>query len=364
MKEGNIPSLAAGIIINDEMVWSQGYGQQADLGTVYIIGSVTKMFTATATMQLIENGKLDLDTDINTYIPFNVQNPINPNIPITIRMLLTHQSGISKDVSSELLWDYDTQMLTWANNNLEANITLWENRPTLKEFLEGSLNPSGKYYSSENWASPPGATWEYSSTGYLLLTYVIEQVTDQSFTQYLNQNILTPLDMTSTGYDHNQFSGRNAIPYELRNNENFAYPIYNQYNLGGGALRSTVPDLANFLITQMNQGTYQNTVILEPETVDLMQTSQYSMSGHGFGGFIFRGYGLGWPLYKNQTIAHGGAIPGYLAEIAVQTIGDTKYGIVILTNRGSSLVEDDYLVNTFLPNVISILFEQAFRLDQ
>jgi CubicO group peptidase (beta-lactamase class C family) len=158
MEEGNIPSLAAGIIINDNMIWSQGYGQQSDIDTVYMVGSVTKMFTATAIMQLVENGKLDLDADINTYIPFSVRNPKSPNTPISIRMLLTHQSGISKDVTSEILWDYDTEMLTWANNTLEANITLWENRPTLREFLEGSLNPSGQYYVPENWASPLGLT--------------------------------------------------------------------------------------------------------------------------------------------------------------------------------------------------------------
>ena len=363
MEEGDIPSFAAGIIINDNMIWSQGYGQQSDIDTVYMIGSVTKMFTATAIMQLVENGKLDLDADINTYVPFSVRNPNSPSTPITIRILLTHQSGISKDVSSEILWDYDTEMLTWANNNLEANITLWETRPTLREFLEGSLNPFGQYYIPENWVSPPSLTWEYSSTGYLLLSYIVEQVTDQTFTEYLKENILTPLDMTSTGYDHNQFFDRNAIPYELRNNNNFAYPIYNQYNLGAGGLRSTVSDLGNFLIAHMNQGQYKNKIILQPDTVDLMQTSQFHMSGHDFGGaYNFIGYGLGWPLYKNQTIGHGGGTPGYLADIAFQTVDNSKYGIVLLTNRGSSLVEDDYLMNSFLPNMITLLFEQASKL--
>jgi len=367
MEEGNIPSLAAGIIVNDTMVWSKGYGEQSDINTVYMIGSVTKMFTSTAIMQLVENDKLDLDADINTYIPFSLRNPNNPNTPITIRMLLTHRSGINRDTSSAILWTLDTEALTWANNNLGTNFTIWETRPTLEEFLEGSLIPSGQYYDPVNWASQPDLTFtrEYSNTGYLLLSYIVEQVTDQTFTEYLNENILTPLNMTSTGYDHNEFSNRNAIPYELRLNNNFAYPIYNSYYFGAGGLRSTVPDLGNFLIAHMNQGCYQNTFILQPDTVDYMQTSQYQNSSYGSGGaWTLIGWNgglpLNWPPDKNQTnFGHGGAAPGYRAQIAFQTVGNSKYGIVFLTNRGDSFVGDSYLIHTFLPNLSELLFEEA-----
>ena len=360
MEKGNIPSLAAGIIVNETMIWSQGYGDQSDIDTVYMIASVSKMFTATAVMQLVENDKLDLDADINTYIPFSVRNPNNPNTTITIRMLLTHRSGISGNISSEVRWGYDTESLTWANNNLGTNITLWETRPTLREYLEETLNPSGQYYSPENWVSQPGSVWEvrgwdYSNTGYLLLGYIVEQVTGQTFTEYLNENVLAPLDMTSTGYDYNEFSNRNAIPYELINNNNFALPLYNHYNLGAGGLRSTVPDLGNFLIAHMNQGRYQNTVILQPDTVDFMQTSQAPY-------WTLIGWNGGKPPRKNDPIAHGGAVAGYHARIAFQTVGNSKYGIVFVTNRSNIFVKDSYLSNTFLPNLAELLFEEASRL--
>jgi len=363
MEQGDVPSLAAGIIVNDAMVWSSGFGEQSDLDTVYMVGSVTKMFTATAIMQLYDNDMIDLDADVNDYIPFSVRHPDFPNTPITVRMLLTHRSGIADEVSNKTLWDFSADMINWANDNLEANITLWDARPTLEEFLEGSITPSGKYYTPDNWGSQPETDWEYSSTGYLLLAYVVEQLTDQSFSEYLQQNVLSPLDMQSTGYDYADFTGRNAIPYEWRDNVNFGYPLYNQYDLGGGGLRSTVGDLSNFLIAHMNQGQYHNTLILQPDTVDLMQTSQFSMFGHGFGGYSFAGYGLGWPLYKDQIIGHGGAAPGYLAEIAFKTVGDSKFGIVFILNRGASLVEDDYLVNTFIPKMIEVLFDEATQLS-
>ena len=363
MDDGDIPSFAAGIVINDTLVWSKGYGDQPSLDTVYMIGSVTKIFTATAIMQLYDDGTLDLDADVNDYIPFSVRHPMYPSTPITPRLLLTHKSGIASDVSNQTLWDFDTVMITWANDNLGAGLPLWSSRPTLAEFLNGSLNPGGPYYSPENWVSQPGGPIRhYSNTGFLLLAYIVEQLTNTSYMEYLQENVLEPLDMTNTGFNYTDFVGRNAIPYAFRDGQNSVYPHYNQYNYGGGAVRTTVPDLANLLIAHMNQGHYDDSQILSPQTIDLMQTSQFSMSGVEFGGFTYVGQGLGWFLFTNNTIAHGGATPGFLAQIAFKTVSNGKYGILFMVNRGASLVEDNYLVNTFFPSMISTLFDEAARL--
>ncbi|KON28819.1 hypothetical protein AC481_00165 [miscellaneous Crenarchaeota group archaeon SMTZ-80] len=361
ISQGDIPSFAAGIVINDTLVWSKGYGEQPELDTVYMIGSITKMFTATAIMQLYDNGTLDLDTDIDNYIPFSVRNPYYPSTPITIRNILTHTSGISH--FDKILWDHDADFIDWANNNIGWNLTALDPRPTLGEFINGSLNTTGPYYDSGNWENfAPGTNWHYSSVSFLLLAYIVEQLTNQSYVEYLQENVLDPLDMTSTGFNYTDYIGRNAIPYESVDGENFAGPIYNSYDIGGGGLRSTIPDLANFLIAHMNEGSFNNTQILQPQTVDLMQTKNFSIGGTGFGGFSYVGYGLGWPLYYDNITAHGGAIPGYLAEIAFKTVSNGKYGIILSLNRGSSFVEDDYLINEFLPSIIDILFEEAARL--
>ena len=177
MSQGNIPSLAAGIVINDTLVWSKGYGDQPDLDTVYMTGSVTKIFTATSIMQLYDDGILDLDANISEYLPFNVQHPSYPNTNITTRLLLTHRSGISNDVYNSTQWDFDTEMLNWSNNVLGTDVTLWDTRPTLGEFLNGSLNPNGPFYVPENWNWQPGGTQRhYSNTGFLLLAYLVEQL--------------------------------------------------------------------------------------------------------------------------------------------------------------------------------------------
>ena len=359
ISQGDIPSFAAGIVTNDSLVWSKGYGDQPDLETVYMLGSITKIFTATAIMQLSDNSSLDLDTDINNYIPFSVRNPSYSDDPITTRMLLTHRSGLNHGVSDEILWDFDADTLNWATNNLGTNISLWSSRPTLGEFLNGSLTPSGSYYASENWYSKPDTCWQYSNTGFLLLSYLVEQITNQSYVEYLHENVLDPLDMVNTGYDYTDFTGRNAIPYERRDNENFEFPIYNHYNFGGGALRSTVPDLANFLIAHMNHGRYNNKQILLPQTVDLMQTANFSNYGTDLGDLSYIGQGLGWYIFDDNIIGHSGAIYGFLSQIAIKTVNSDKYGIILTVNRGITSVDDDFMLDTFFPSIVDLLFEEV-----
>jgi CubicO group peptidase (beta-lactamase class C family) len=168
--------------------------------------------------------------------------------------------------------------------------------------------------------------------------------------------------MTSTGNNYTDFTGRNAIPYEQADTQLFEGPIYNQYGLGDGALRSTVPDLAKFLIAHMNNGTYNNSQILLPQTVDLMHTSEIGLSGYELGGYTLSGQGLGWQIYTDNIIGHGGGIPGYLANMAFKTVSNGKYGIVVTLNKGSSLVQDSYLLFTIFPSIIEVLFDEAVRL--
>jgi CubicO group peptidase (beta-lactamase class C family) len=362
LAQGEIPSLAAGIVINDTLVWSNGYGDQPDgLDTIYMIASVTKVFTATAIMQLYENNTLELDTDIDNYIPFSVRNPNSPSTPITIRDILSHSSGISKVDTP--LWDYDADFINWANNNIGWNLTAWDPRPTLGEFLNGTLNPGGSYYKPDVWRNfQSGNQWQYSNLGFLLLTYVVEQLTNRSYVEYLQEQILDPLDMTSTGFYYTNFQSRSAIPYEQGDTGLIEGPIYNNYNFGGGGLRSSVPDLAKFLLVHMNGGSYNNKQILLPQTVDMMQTAQFSMFGNELGGFQYEGYGLGWPLFLENKIGHGGACPGYLAQISFKKVNNGKYGIVFMLNKGASLASDDFLVNSFFPSMVNLLFEEATRL--
>jgi CubicO group peptidase (beta-lactamase class C family) len=373
MAKYKIPSLAAGIIINDSLVWANGFGDQPDLDTVYMIGSITKTFTATAIMQLNESSMINLDEDINNYLPFEVRHPSYSNIPITTHMLLTHTAGLQTNLFWSLEYYLDNYTIEWINSHLDfgENITIWEHRPTLEEFLNGSLTPGGDYYDPYNWYKKPGTEFHYSNAGFQLLGYLIEQITNQSFTDLVQENIFNPLNMTNSGYNYADFTGKNAIPYEWKDDENFEFPYYNLNVEGAGNLRSTVPDMAKYLIAYMNQGKYNETKLINPESVEIMHFTHVSLTGTSTEGFTYKGYGLGWFLYEENFKGHSGATPGFSANMYFKKTNEGSFGVILMFNRGSALLLDLLLLNEFIPAINALLlgeaekkFEQTLSLEK
>ena len=178
MRLAHLESLSTGIIKNNSLVWYNGYGfsdrlllQRASKDTMYMAGSISKVITATALMQLYEDESYDFDLDDNVseWLPFDFKNPNFPNINITFRMLLAHQSSLhDHDKISELAY-------------------LFSNHPY--SYTKELLLPNGGDYHPEYWGDYlPGAGANYSNLGFTLLGYIIERMTDQSFEQYCNDN--------------------------------------------------------------------------------------------------------------------------------------------------------------------------------
>ena len=174
MKKLHIPGVSFVLVQDGEIVLAKGYGD-ADLETgspispdttVMRIGSISKLFVATAVMQLVEQGKLDLDTDINQYLTaFQVQDTFGE--PVTLAQLLTHTAGFE-----------DPPYESYTDPGLV--------RP-LGAYLAESMPPR---------TEPPGETHRYSNHGYALAAYVVEQVSGQPFDQYVSEQILQPLGMS------------------------------------------------------------------------------------------------------------------------------------------------------------------------
>lgn len=364
MTEFNIPTLAAGIVNNESIVWSKGFGQQPNLDTVFMIGSITKSFTASAILQLVERGQVNLTVNISTYLPFNVKHPTYPNVAITPFMLLTHTSGLGTNLFWSLEYYLEDHMIDWINSNLDLgeDILKFDPRPNLGEFLNESLNPDGIYYDPVNWYYQPGIRYHYSNAGYQLLSYLIEEITNKTYMVYLKENIFDPLNMTNTGFEYEDFTGRNAIPYEWHNNSNLAYPFYNLNVTGAGNLRSTVGDMAKYIITFINQGNYNGVEILESQSVTLMQSIQVTLTGVSTEGFSYEGYGFGWNIYSDDIVGHGGATPGFSSSMIIKKSSEETFGLILFFNRGSALVYDENLITNFIPKVNNLFFNQAEKL--
>ncbi|MHA2400342.1 MAG: serine hydrolase domain-containing protein [Promethearchaeota archaeon] len=366
MADYKIPSLAAGIVSNESVIWARGFGEQPDLDTVYMIGSITKTFTATAILQLKERNLINLDGNISNYLPFDVAHPDYPGTAITIRMLLTHTSGLQTNLYWSLEYYFDNQTIDWINENLDlgGDIVKWTHRPTLEEFLNGSLNPAGPYYNSYNWYTHPGTTFHYSNAGFQLLGYLVQQVANQSLADYVQENIFDPLNMSNSGYYYSDFIEKHAIPYEWYNGSNMEYPLYNINVTGAGSIRSSVLDMAKYMITYLNQGDYTETQLLNPGTVELMHSIQIPFSGTSTEGFEYVGYGLGWNLFSGDRKGHGGATPGYSSHMILKTGSVGNFGVIVMFNRGSAFIYDEILLNEVLPAINQLLYEHAENLFQ
>jgi CubicO group peptidase (beta-lactamase class C family) len=346
-----------GIVINETLVWAKGYGDQSSLDTVYMLGSILKSVIATAILQLVEDGTMALDDDVNNYLPFELRHPDYPSEPITIQMCLSHRSSLLEFPNEYLLWDRDQEMVAWVTNNLGWEIPSWTPL-SLEQYIEQNL--SSIVIDSSVWLpNRPGTNYKYSnSVAQILLPYIIQNATGQSHKSYIAENIFSPLEMENSGFNGADFAQAHAKPYS-KINENIIQ-IPDEYYLGNyisSDLRGSLPDLANFMIAHMNEGKYKNFQLLSPESIELMHAkySSWTYEGNEWS------YGLGW-VWKFGAQGHGGAVPGFLADFLFKEANNKSIGILYMFNRGSSWVHDEDILSGFQPSLRALLFQEAERM--
>jgi CubicO group peptidase (beta-lactamase class C family) len=388
LEEGGVPSSTFGIVVDDELVWAKSYNGVAGTDTVYIIGSVSKPFIATAILQLYERGQINLDADINEYLPFPVRHPEYPDEPISIRVLLTNRSGLAMDAEDYIRFQNPDEVISEYTSHVlgidlpELNL---EPYPSRGEFFEAFLIPGGEYYSKEVWSETPG-TYQYSNIGYGLLAYIIESVTEGSVEDYLQINIFDPLEMAHSGADLAGLEAYHAYPYQriqgkylhipyqgipfhrfcmnwdlncigknlftpgghlpvpdgidqYLENGYLRFPLYENL-VGNGGVRTSVLDLSKFMIAHMDGGRAPNGVqLLQPETVDMMHAIAAPVEG-SINNIPMRGYGYGWTIAEGGIEGHIGGASGYEAEMLYRETDQGNYGIIFLRNWSWELADD------------------------
>lgn len=333
MFAGYTPSLAAGIIYEDQLIWSQGYGyyeindlQKPTKDTIYHVASISKTMTATAILQLYEQGMFDLDDDVNNALPFSLRNPKYPNTPITFRMLLAHHAS---------LHDHDE----------EAAYDFFAGKHPLS-YIEELLVPDGEAYHPEFWGdNQPGTGGNYSNLGFNVLGYIVELLTNSTLEQYCQEHIFEPLHMHNTSFNINDLPSNQIADGYLRLGRIYLKIIHPDYTFLDpcGGLLSTVNDLSHFCIAHMNQGTYQNVTILNSSTIQQIHTIQYPDSPAYYG---LLNFGLGWLIFEEefdvQTQGHDGDIAVSHARMRIM---DENTALIYLFNKGVS----PGIINRFLP---------------
>ena len=330
VESGDIPSLHVCVVSGDEK-WVKGFGEQTDEDTVFLVGSIQKVFVAVSILQLYDEALFGLDDDVNTYLPFSIRHPGYPDTPITIRMLLSHRAGLDATLPSEFAYDWaDDNPTEWTRSFPEDLVGI-----PLEEWLEMNLDEDGSLYSPSHWVWEPDTRYSYSNNGYKILMCILERVTGQSIQDYMDENIFRPLQMAHTGFDRLEFMDEHATPHTRKygNDTNIPLPVWN----GRYMLRSSASDMGNLMMALMNEGSFQGTQVLERETVELMTTNTRSS-------FFLRdylrklkrdGYGMGIEVCNHGLLGHGGSTVGFTGEFYINPSTDT--GFVRLSNVNAIL---------------------------
>jgi len=278
-----LPGFAVSIFTKDEILYQKGFGysniktkQPYTVQNVQIIASITKTLIGVALMKAVEDGKLNLDEEVNDILPFNVSNPKFPDNSITVRHLATHTSSISSTKNSDKGYRFETPILK--ENFPEAHHKYFEDLNktedlSMSDFLERKLSQQGRWYEESTFiSSEPGTTYEYSNLGATLLAHCIEIRTGESFKKYTDNLILKPLKMNSSTWNLEEVNQEEVVIYynEILNE----VPRYKIVSYPDGGLYSSVSDLTKYF-QEMMKGHIGEGKLLNNTSYQEMMTKQY-----------------------------------------------------------------------------------------
>ncbi len=306
--KAHVNAVTVAVVDDQRVVWSKGYGWAdvahkvpASPDTLFRVGSISKLFTATEIMRRVERGEIDLDAEITKQLPeFSIHSRFANAKPITVRSLLSHHSGLPSN--------------RWNG--------MFTNKPVDLATLEKQL-------AEDSLVAAPQTKFNYSNLGFGLLGRVVEVRSNEPFAIVMQRDILEPLGMThstfapivldSMGYSH----GKELPPVELRDRS-------------AGSLVTSANDLARFVEFVLADGRAANgQQLIRSETLRSMFQPQFPGLPLDFGSRV----GLGWAIQGMQVngagpiVGHGGGLPGYTANLSVAR--ETKLGVVVLANDGA-----------------------------
>lgn len=334
MDEHHIAGAVVSVVKDGEILFTQGYGLADVAGnkpvnpetTLFNIGSITKIFTFTAAMQLVEQGKLDLNADVNTYLDFEI--PATYPQPITMAHLMSHSAGLDEFFFGVVAPD-------------AAEVL------PLGEYLRTHLPPRVR---------PPGIATGYTNYGAALAGYIVERVSGQPYATYIEEHILKPLGMANT-------SPQALLPEALSQNMSLTYAYTDgafliakdswlfPHGTPHCSIKSTATDMARFMIAHLQDGAYQGARILTAETTRLMHSQHFTQDqrlkgwAHGF---------MELRMHNPRMIGHGGDSTYFHSQMVL--VPEAGLGFFVANNTGA---DDKEMVENVLGAFIDHYFPLA-----
>jgi CubicO group peptidase (beta-lactamase class C family) len=311
MDRAGIAGMSIALVDDQRIVWAEGFGYAdregkvpAGADTIYRVGSITKLFTATAAMQLAEAGRIDIDQPVSAVLPgFSMRSRFPGTGPVTPRLLMTHHSGLPSDILHGFTQVHPASLAE-----------------TAEELNKGWL------------AYPPGQLWSYSNVGFSLLGRIVEVAAGEPYAQHVDAALFRPLGMEHT-WISSEISTRPGSAKGYRNGHEAEDFILRDVPAGG--MNSTVRDLSRFLSMVFADGRAGGRQIVRPETLHEMLRVQNAGNPLDLTYQIGLAWALGpvgdLVLPEGELIAQhtGGTITFHSQLIALP---NSKLGIVVLSN--------------------------------
>ena len=313
MNDRDITGLSIALVDDQKIVWARGFGYAdvqnkvpASAATVYRLGSISKVFTAMATMQLAERHKLDIDQPLKTYLPdFSVETRFPGSGPITPRNIMTHHSGLPGNFMSGM-WVANPQPFTDVVHEIKG------------EFV----------------AYPPNTIFAYSNLGVTLLGNAIEQVSQEHYADYMNHHLLQPMGMVHSSFTAKPDASLMSKAYK-KGKEAVETPLR---DVPAGGLNSSVEDMGRFMETIFADGKSGHDRIVGQETLAEMLRPQNEDIPLDLN---FR-VGLGWILgglggidvqNAGPVAHHSGGTENFMSQMVI--LPQQKLGVIVLANSAS-----------------------------
>jgi len=345
MEEAPVTGLSVAVVKNNRIIYNQAFGvKDRETNTplttdcLFRIASISKSFSATSIMQLVENKKISLDDDVSDLMGFKVRNPKFPETVITLRLLLSHLSSI---------------------NDRQGYFTL--------DAINPAKNPDwAKCYNDYE----PGKGYQYCNLNFNMIGTIIEKYSGERFDQYVKQHILDPLGLYGGYCVDSLDKSRFASLYEYNGDSMRFFPSPNAYNPRSaeiaaytmgystpvfsptGGMKISAPDLARYMMMHMNLGKYKGKRIMSKKSARAMQTPYSEKEGYGFA--IMNSTKL---IPGKHMTGHTGSAYGLYSAMFFNP--NEKFGIVVISNGCDIKYSDGF--NTVIRKVVNVLYESLVR---
>jgi CubicO group peptidase (beta-lactamase class C family) len=307
MEEKQIPSVSVAVAKDGKIIWEESFGWadrekmiRATPDTLYSLASISKPFTATALMRLVQQGKIDLDKPANDYLgAVKLTGLAGDASAATVRRVLSHTAGLP--------YHYHF----FYNNEADG---------------PPGMDESVAHYGLV--VTPPGEAWEYSNLGYGIIDYIIARTSGRDYTDYMRTEVFVPLGLTHTSVDIGP--GLESYAAQRYDAQQRPIPFYTFDHRGGSAIYASAHDLVRFGMFHLKDHLQYQQAILKDSTLDQMHQSATPPVPSQPG----LGYGLGWITKADdhgyRAVYHTGGMPGVSTALALFPSEDLA--VVVLTN--------------------------------